>query len=101
MEAHLEDVEPAPAIAPGLATIYGAWRDMGRPLAVISGMAGGIIDARGGLYIARLAWLDEHRYQAQDDRDAVMRLFSALDRVETEIEMQRLSEAAARLNRSK
>lgn len=96
MEAHLEDVEPPPYLAPSLVTIYDAWQDLGRPAAVIHGLAGGIIDSRGQLYIARLAWLDEHRCTDPDDRDAVVGLWSTLDQEEISLSLKATTDSSDR-----
>lgn len=91
MEAHLEDLEPAPHLEATVATIHEAWQSMGQPAALIQGMAGGLFDNRAQLYVSRIAWLDEHRCTDPDDRYAVLSLWSTMDRVEISL----ILEAAA------
>src|SRR5690606_41757510 len=91
VEAHLAEVEPGPILDPSLQRVLEAWQDLGSPVAMILGMAGGMLDQRAPLYVARLAWLNENRYDDTETRDAMIWLWSTMDREQIRIE----SEAAA------
>lgn len=99
LEAHLSAEDPPPEpdtliTEPGLWALYEAWQSLGRPCALLQGLAGGFLDQRPQLYFARLSWLDEQSYYDPDDRAAIVSLWSRLDEEFIRLELESAKEAS-------
>ncbi len=83
-----------PLLPSYLVPIFTSWNSLGSALSTIEGMAGGFIDNRSTLFLARLAWLNEYRFTTTFSRDLVLDLWESMDAEDSACTRERIEKKA-------